>query len=85
MVDDEPEWTSDSEDAYDSDEDADYDPELEGVNLEDRAKWIEEHHEELTWLWDKLKTGGMDIFGNAWMQNGNFGTFCYFAYKYTMP
>ena len=77
------EWSS--EDEYDSGEDADYDPELEGVDLEDRAKWIERYHEELTWLWDSLKERGVETFGKAWLQNANYGTFCYFAYKYTTP
>ena len=77
----EEEWSD--EDDYDSDEDADYDPELEGVSLEDRAQWIERYHDELLHLWNKTQEEGVNIFGRAFLQNANFATFCYFCYKYT--
>jgi len=76
---------SEFSDSYDSDEDADYDPKLEGVNEDDRAMWCDRYHEELTLMHSKLLEDGRQVFGNAFFQLGNFATFSYFIYKYTTP
>ena len=74
-----------TEDSYDSEDDANYDPSLEGVCETDRATWCERYHEELTWLYDRLLIDGRQTFGEAFFQMGNYGTFTHFMYKYTTP
>ena len=72
-----------SDEEYNSDSDADYDPALEGVCLDDRAKWCERYYEELTQLYKHFQDNGKETFGEAFFQLGNFGTFQHFCYKYT--
>jgi len=76
---------TDFSDSYDSDEDADYDPKLEGVNDDDRAKWCERYRDELTLMHQQFVDEGRHVFGTAFYQLGNFATFSHFVYKYTAP
>lgn len=78
---------SDSEysDDYDSDEDADYDPALEGIDMDDREAYLERYRDELQQLYDIMMTQGKCVFGEAFFQLGNYGTFAHFIYKYTTP
>ena len=69
------------EDSADDSED-----ELPWSVARDRAEWVVQYSDEITQLFAALKTAGVSLFGNAFLQMPGASTgFAHMLYKYTSP
>ena len=51
----------------------------------DRDIWVEENMDTLLALYDQLLTQGRALFGDAFLQDGNWADFAHFCYYKTQP
>ena len=74
--------TSDSSSEYDDSNDACNNYEARQL---DRDIWVEENLDQLLSMYDDLLTRGRSIFGDAFLQDGNWADFAHFCYYKTQP
>jgi hypothetical protein len=48
-------------------------------------EWVQVHYDELVGMYTAFKENGTIIFGGAFFQFGDLGTFAYFVYTYMQP